>query len=341
MVRGKLGDSLVLAMAARRYVAQFPEDDVTLAMRADYARLLEGEPGLRLLPFGSRLEMAARLLWLRLTAPAFDVLAVLWGFGSPIRAIARLVRAARKISFDPRAGDLYPESPAPASDFPLVDPAMQVIHCFEPRLGRPDRVELPALAARRARAAHDAVGLAPIADELRKNWDPASLDALLALARRRHPGRALRVFVNPANAGAASVLGMKFPADVELHRFSRLDELVEKYLALEAWYGADTGLYHLAAAMGIPCTVFFGPTQPWKIVMPGQPRAASVRLAVLGRAHCEEKSCARPLCLHQAVASYCGAAPRTALADTPPGCPLRAHPPQALAAIDVHENPGR
>src|SRR5690348_17421984 len=58
--RGKLGDSLVLYSAVRQYVDQFPGDDVTLAIRKDYGDLLGGERGLRLLRFGSRLEMIDR-----------------------------------------------------------------------------------------------------------------------------------------------------------------------------------------------------------------------------------------------------------------------------------------
>ena len=108
VLRGKLGDTLILFMAVRRYVEQFPHDDVTLLVRKDYANLLEGERGFRRVPFASRLEMIARLAWLRVRGESFDVLAVLWGFGPPMRTIARLVAARRRIYLDARFADLYP-----------------------------------------------------------------------------------------------------------------------------------------------------------------------------------------------------------------------------------------
>ena len=306
VLRGKLGDTLILFMAVRRYVEQFAQDDVTLLVRKDYADLLAGERGFRLMPFGSRLEMVARLAWLRVRRESFDVLAVLWGFGPPMRTIAKLVAARRKIYLDGRFSDLYPEWPGMPPDGTLVEPAVRVIHCFEPRLDTPDRLQLPALAALRE-AGGDAIGVVPVADELRRNFDPATLSALLGEVAVRHPGKPIRVFVNPVNTGAGRILESILPQGVELRRFSSLVDLLREYRMLAAWYGTDTGLYHLAVAMGIPATVFFGPTQPWKIVMPGQPGATWVRMQVLGGDHCEEKSCVQPLCVHQAVASFCQA----------------------------------
>ena len=45
---------------------------------------------------------------------------------------------------------------------------------------------------------------------------------------------------------------------------------------LEHLHSTDTGIYHLAAAMGVPLTTYFGPTQPWKN---GFPRATRPRRA--------------------------------------------------------------
>ena len=59
---------------------------------------------------GSRLELLFHLFRLR-TQPRFDVLAVLWGFGPPMRTIAKYTRARRKIYLDGRFADAYPEWP--------------------------------------------------------------------------------------------------------------------------------------------------------------------------------------------------------------------------------------
>jgi len=321
VIRGKLGDSLIAHAAVRRYVKAFPWDEVTLLVRRDYARLVRAERGFRVVPFGSRLEMAARLLMLPAGRP-FDVLAVLWGFGPPVRLVARLVRARRRIYLDGRFPDLYPEWPRLGPEATLVYSASEVIRCFEPTFVKPDALRIESLA--RARSAGTDIAVVPLANELRRNFDGAMLDALLAEVQRRHPGALIRVLVNPSDRGASELLQRALPAGVRFVRFTRLAAILEQYRDIAAWYGTDTGLYHLAAAMGIPATVFFGPTQPWKIVMPGQREVTWVRLKVLGEAHCDVTSCAQPLCLEQAVATYCRSSLGRTLEMTPGNCPLRA-----------------
>ena len=122
---------------------------------------------MRIVPFGSRVEMIARLAWLRVRRESFDVLAVLWGFGPPMRTIARLVDARRRIYLDSRFSDLYAEWPVLPAESTLVDPAVHVIRCFEPKFDAPDRLHLPSLAQSRFRAG-GAIGVVPVADELRR-----------------------------------------------------------------------------------------------------------------------------------------------------------------------------
>ena len=141
------------------------------------------------------------------------------------------------------------------------------------------------------------------------------------------------MFVNPGNAGSEAVIAMALPVGCELRTFRDLSSLVAQYMELAAWFGTDTGLYHLAAAIGLPATVFFGPTQPHKIVMPAQNNARVFRLAALGDTHCEEKACTRPLCLHACLAVWSHAAAATRLEETPPACPLRSLPGSALESI--------
>ena len=126
------------------------------------------------------------------------------------------------------------------------------------------------------------------------------------------------------------------PPGCEWRDFHDLNDLAAQYSELRAWYGTDTGLYHMAAAIGVPATVFFGPTQPHKVVMPAQAGVTWVRLAELGETHCEQKECLRPCCLHQAVADFAGVPGATALEETPAGCPLRAYPAEQLTQVRVH-----
>jgi hypothetical protein len=341
VIRSKLGDSLICYQSVREYIDRHPGDEVWLAIRSDYARLLEREPGLHLIAFGSRAAMIAKLAWRRLTAPPFDVLAILWGFGAPIRRIAQLVRARRKIYIDARHAPLIPEHPPTSEYHSLADPAWLVTRVFDPDHPKPDRLRLPGLHAQRAetRDRVGAIAVVPLANELRRNMDAPTLALVLAKVRALHPDRPLWILLNPGDRGADRVLPVPLPAGVEVKRFRALTELLPHYFQLDGWYGTDTGLYHLAVAMGIPATAFFGPTQARKIVMPGQPEATWARLEVLANDHCEEKGCDRPLCLHQAIATWCGAATATRLDETPPACPLRAFPKERLPAITLHENP--
>jgi ADP-heptose:LPS heptosyltransferase len=333
-IRSKFGDTLIAYQCARAFADAHPADEVTLLTRTAYANLLAAEPGIRVIGFNSRAGMTLKLLWLRLTAPAFDVLAILWGSGPPIRLIGRLVNAKRKIAWTGRfAPDLFEEGEVPPDPL-LVEPAASVVRVFEPGFVLPGALHIPSLAARwRAAPDRRAVGIVPIADEARRNLDAPTLSLMIAEARRRHPDAPVRIFVNPGNAGSEQLLAMALPAGCEMRPFRDLRALLAQYLQLAAWIGTDTGLYHFAVAIGIPATVFFGPTQPHKIVMPAQAGTKVFRLAVLEDRHCDEKGCMRPLCLHGAIATWAGAATATSLDETPPACPLRAFPAARLTEL--------
>ncbi len=336
VIRGKLGDTLVAYATVRRYADAYPEDDVTLLTRAGYAALLEREPGVRVIGFSNRLGMLAQLLRLRLE-PKFDVLLVLWGFGKPIEWIGRFVRARRKVYLDARYPDVFPEFADLSPHRLQSEPMWRVARIFEPRLLQPDRLATPSLAGLR-RADSVAIGVAPLADEPRRILSPPMLAALLESIAKRHPGAPVLVFINPTDRGAQELLAAGLPVGAEFYFFPQLSDLVQGLSGLARIYCTDTGLYHLAVSMGVPATVFYGPTQPWRNMMPGQPNARSVRLTVLGGEHCEEKACESPLCIDAAIRCFADASPLTDLAGTPTGCPLRAHPIAALAEISVHES---
>lgn len=323
VIRTKLGDSLVCYASVRAYADTHPEEDISLLIRADYGALLAEEPGIRVIPFGSRLGMMARLLWLRLTEPPFDVLATLWGFGRPVRRIAQLVKAKRKIYLDGRYPDLYPEWPAPGEVEILTEPAWRVARLVDPALPLTQHLRVGSLARLREMTLRPgAVGLVPLADELRRNLDAPALAQLVEGARQHYPGKRLWVLLNLRDPGARE-LREQLPEGVEAQIFSSLPQLVSLLAQLDAYVGTDTGLYHLSAAMGIPATVFFGPGQPRKVILPEQAGITWIRLSTLGNRHCEVKDCPRPYCLHQAVASWSRAPCQTGLHEAPPSCPLQ------------------
>ncbi|MSP98685.1 MAG: hypothetical protein EXR29_16000 [Betaproteobacteria bacterium] len=337
VIRGKLGDTLVAYATVRRYADAFPGDALTLLTRSGYAKLLAGEAGVRILGFSSRVEMLLLLLRLRLE-PAFDALLVLWGFGTPIKWIGQLVRARRKVYLDGRYPLIYPEHTDLSPHRLQSEPMWRVAQVFEPSLPQPDRIVVPSLAARRLRRC-DAIGVAPLADEARRIMSPRTLASLLRAIAEKHPGANIRVFVNRSDRGADALLAAGLPVGAEFRFFPQLEDLVRELSMLAHIYCTDTGLYHMAASMGIPATVFYGPTQPWRVMMPAQPAARGVRLKILGGEHCEEKACETPLCIDAAVGAFAHEAPVRRLADTPPGCPLRAFPAERLSEISWHENP--
>lgn len=319
VVRTKLGDSLIALASLLAYRDRHPEDDIHLLIRRDYVPLIAGEAGIRLIPFGSRLEMGLRLKAMRLAGQRYDHLAVLCGYGRPAQKVAEMVAATRRLYLDDRFSAQYPEYPPPHPADSLVDGSMAVVRLLDPACPKPDRLHFPVLAARRAGIARaEAVAIAPLADELRRNMNAAAARQLVEEVRRRHPGKDIWLMANPRDHGAREILAAGLP--VKLVKFRSIPQLINLMARLDAWYGTDTGLYHLAVAMGVPATVFFGATQPGKVTLSQQPGVCRVRLAALGNAHCEVKDCREPICLHRAVACWAGAGGGGAAPSAVPGC---------------------
>jgi ADP-heptose:LPS heptosyltransferase len=340
VVRGKLGDSLIPYATVKNYIDAHPDHEVWLLTRKPYARPLRDEAGLHLVPFNSRIEMMAKLIWMRWTQPAFDVLAVLWGFGNPILRVSQLVRTKRRIYLDGSFPEAYPEWPQPYVYANHSDRAWRVTQVFDPAIAKPSRLTIASLKARReARARRGAVVVIPAADEDRRTLDVPTLCNLLAGVAERHPGHPLWLVVNPRDRRVREFVTATLPKGVEVKRFSSVSGLIELLMDCDYYYGMDTGVYHLAVAMGIEATVFFGGTQPLVAIMPEQGGVRSVRLTVLGNEHCDVTTCACPLCLYQAADSFFGKRSATPLADTPAACPLRAFPGSELAAIAVRAHP--
>ena len=337
VIRGKLGDTLVAFATVRSYADAFPQDEVHLLTRANYAPLFAQEANLRVSGFSNRIEMLLLLLKLRFE-PRFDALLVLWGFGTPIKWIGRLVRARRKIYLDARYWQIFPEYADLSPHRLQSEPMWRVARIFEPSLPQPDRLRVPSLAEKRI-PHPTAIGVAPLADEPRRIMNPQTLAVVLQVIAQRHPGAPISVFVNPSDRGAAELIHAGLPDGASFHFFPELDDLLRGFGTLAHIYCTDTGLYHLAASMGIPATVFYGPTQPWRNMMPAQSCSVGVRLTVLGESHCEEKSCASPVCIGSAVRAVAQDAAPTSLESTPAGCPLRVHPLKRLSEISWHENP--
>ena len=339
VIRGKLGDTLVAFATVRVYADAFPDDDVTLITRSAYADLLGGEKGIRVLGFSSRIGMLCVLARLWFERP-FEGLLVLWGFGTPIAWIGRMVRARRKIYLDGRYAEIYPEYADLSPHRLQSEPMWLVARLFEPGLPQPQRLEIPSLVAMRE-VDSKLIGIAPLADEPRRIISPKALAVLLRSIERDHPGSTVRVFINEKDRGARELICAGLPPNAAFLFFPRLSDLVQGFTGLVHIYCTDTGLFHLAASMGIPATVYYGPTQPWKNMLPSQPNVRGVRLKVLGADHCEQKECQTPLCIEAAIRAVAGEPGLSSLDETPRDCPMRAFSMERLDEVAWHENSSR
>jgi ADP-heptose:LPS heptosyltransferase len=339
VLRGKLGDTIVSFATVRAWADAFPEDELTVFVRANYAPLFAREAGVRVIGFSSRLAMFARAFWIRWFEAPFDALLVLLGAGAPIRRLGRIVRAARKVFLDARLAPVYPEWPEIPKDHYQPEPAWRVAALVSPQLPMPRAVRLPGLAA--LRRSDGAIGIAPVSDETRRTMGPPVVRELARALAARHAGRAIHILVNRADREARPLLAAGPLEGAALRQFPTIARLIEELAALEHLYTTDTGLYHLAVAMGVPTTVFYGPTQPWKNGMPAQPQLTRLRLAALGGEHCEEKRCGVAACLNHAVRLHAGIAASPELEGTPQGCLLRHHPVPALGSLSENEGPRR
>lgn len=115
------------------------------------------------------------------------------------------------------------------------------------------RFLLPSLAARRGVSGPLRVVLHPFSGNAQKNW-PLHCYRRLARAIAASGGRdvAIQWCAGPEDA---------LPEDLarDSWRFETLDELARALSSASLFIGNDSGITHLAAMMGIPCVVFFGP----------------------------------------------------------------------------------
>lgn len=323
IIRGKLGDSLHAFAIVQEYLALHAQDEVTTLMRRDYAELVRAEPGFVLVRYRNALQALLWALLQRLFARPFDALIVLRGFGPRIRDLGRLIKARRKIYLDGRFASEFPEYPELLGDaaqekHPIPLAAYRAAALYEPALQMPARMHLPSLSRLRVGEEPQFVGVCPQSGEKRKDMSQQDLERLLDYLARVEPGACVKVLVRENAAGLYSVAGRK---GCELVEYGSLSNLVGWFARMRAYYGADSGLYHVASAMDIPATLVFGPTQPKRIVLPRQ-RAKSIRLAVLGDRHCGVKTCCTPVCIAQAVANLSGGE-LLPLEGPPAECPLR------------------
>lgn len=176
---------------------------------------------------------------------------------------------------------------------------------FDPR----PRLGLP-------RASHSGlrIGLAPGASHATKEWPLDHFQALAKALKSARPHAQLSLIGGPSERAKLEVLrtsGLTFTEDDS----TTLDvlALTEGIAGLDLLISVDTGPAHLAAALGVPTVVIFGPTSPVRWGPLGEPhRAVSLHLdcapcSNTGGARCprpdRELSCLRSLGVEQVLSA--------------------------------------
>ena len=109
----------------------------------------------------------------------------------------------------------------------------------------------------------DCVAIHPGSGASRKNWPVERWVELAGRLRRRAP-----LLIVGGEADTAAVAALAAYGEVALNL--PLPELAGRLAACQRFLGHDSGVSHLAAAVGTPCVLLFGPTDPVMWAPPGE-----------------------------------------------------------------------
>jgi ADP-heptose:LPS heptosyltransferase len=304
---GALGDVVLTLPALEALQAGFAGAAIEVMANPGVLQLLLGRSVVSVVSSFDRVDLAA------LFQPAADPAESLQHYLAPFdlilsyatppqhvfaRNLARVARG-RALSFDARPG---PDLGAHMSEY-LQQPLRELGVAL---WTQPPRLQLTAEdhdGAARWWEAHDlgdgcVVAMHPGSGSPAKNW-PAECFGALARYLRRERGAHVALLSGPADESAVSEVQRQLDGQncILLHTLPL--SLVAAILGrCQAYVGNDSGVSHLAAAVGVPTVAIFGPTDPdvWG------PRGPSVRV-VRGSAPCapcdaeQRRSCRQRVCL--------------------------------------------
>lgn len=106
--------------------------------------------------------------------------------------------------------------------------------------------------------------LHPGSGSMRKNWPVSNFIATFKILRAAgmHP----EIILGPAEQSLSEIFAKNLPAGSRIYMLSDLFDLIRILKQSGGFIGNDSGISHLAAFMGIPTVVIFGPSDPkrWK-----------------------------------------------------------------------------
>jgi heptosyltransferase II len=123
-----------------------------------------------------------------------------------------------------------------------------------------------------------------------KAWPPGRFREIIRLWQEDHPGSAVLLLGGPAERHAIAALADGLPGSVHnLAGRLGLRRSIAVLALCRLFIGNDSGLMHIAAALGVPLVAVFGPTEP------GRTAPLAERFLLLHRgadcAPCRHRSC--------------------------------------------------
>ena len=298
---GALGDIILALPALAALRRKFPRSCITIAGNTDYLpcsawghadrvlslsalplHALYSDGGLQ----GSEAEWWA----------SFDLLISWTGAGNDQfqKSMAALGKPALVAGWRPKAGELRHVSRIFADSlYPWVPLEERIPHA---RVSIPEAETLEArdwLLRRRGSRAKRLVAVHPGASSGEKRWP---IDRFRSVAALLEPSFDLLIVEGPAEPGLAVELARRLrPEGCVIAASLQLRLLVAILSCCDAYLGNDSGISHLAAALGLRSVVIYGPTSPeqWS---PAGPSAVVLRDAT-GCAACAGAECDKHSCL--------------------------------------------
>lgn len=276
-----LGDLLTAVPALRALADAFPHHRRVLAAPAGLAPLAEMTAAVH------EVVDTAPLRSLEPSLGGPDVAVNLHGSGPESHRVLLEARPRQLIAF---AHPAVPES----VDGPPWWPHEHEVHRWCRLLGTygiaadPSRLDLPAPSGQAPAETHGATLIHPGAASGARRWPP---ERFAAVARaEREAGRRVVVTGGPDEVALARRVAAAAELDDEAVLAGRTDlfGLTRAVAAADRVVCGDTGVAHLATALGTSSVVLFGPTSPYEWGPPGRPRHIALWAGRQGDPHGDE-----------------------------------------------------
>jgi len=149
----------------------------------------------------------------------------------------------------------------------------------------------------------DVIMVNPFSAEKRKDIPLDALRKIVSTIQESYSAIDLQINVIVRSKSEKNKIrnGIRMPG-VEVVVIGSLKALLKLMGKAKYIYTSDTGVYPLAVSLGIPVTVYFGPTQPEKCnYCYGSATISKLRLSRLGELHCNNKTCGEAVCISELV----------------------------------------